>query len=219
MAGMTHVKTGLIGHPVNHSKSPLIHSYWMERHGIDGSYAVVDIAAEHLKDGVQKLVDDGYAGFNVTVPHKQAIFDLCDQVDDAAKIIGAVNTVSIENGRLCGRNTDAYGFMQNIKETIGAPNFERGPCVVLGAGGAARAVVYALAMEGAGEIIIANRTFERAKELCNIDDAIMRPVEWERRNDVLLAASFLVNTTSSGMNGKDALDIDLSLLPSRISPR
>lgn len=211
---MSVIKTALIGHPVNHSKSPLIHTHWMAQHDITGTYEAIDIEASDLKDRVLDLVDEEYRGFNVTVPHKQSIFDLCDEVDDAAKIIGAVNTVLIDNGRLLGSNTDAFGFMQNVKETVGAPNFERGPCVVLGAGGAARAVVYALAMEGAHEIIIANRTFERAKELCAINDSIMRPVEWESRNDVLLTASVLVNTTSSGMSGKDPLEIDLSLLPS-----
>lgn len=207
------VKTGLIGHPVSHSKSPLIHTHWMRQHDIDGTYEAVDIASEELKSGVQKLIDAGWKGFNVTVPHKEAIFDLCDEVDDAAKIIGAVNTVTIKNGKLHGTNTDAFGFIQNIKESAGRPNFERGPCVVLGAGGAARAVVYALAFEGAQEIIIANRTFKRAKDLCEINDSIMRPIDWEQRGDVLLTASLLVNTTSSGMSGKDPLEIDLSLLP------
>lgn len=185
----------------------------MKAHGIDGQYDAIDIHPEQLADGIQKIIDDGYCGFNVTVPHKQAIFELCDEVDEAANIIGAVNTVMIEGGKLRGTNTDAYGFMQNVIETTGLPNFEQGPCVVLGAGGAARAVMYALAQAGAKEIIVANRTFEKAQQICAIDDTIMRPVEWDQRKDVLMNASLLVNTTSSGMINKDKLEIDISLLP------
>lgn len=207
------VKTALIGHPVSQSKSPLIHRHWMKKYGIAGSYEAIDIAPENLQAGVQQLIEAGYAGFNVTVPHKQAIFDLCDEVENAAKIIGAVNTVVLKNGRLHGYNTDAYGFIQNIKENAGLPEFMRGPCVVLGAGGGARAVVYALAQAGAQEIIVVNRTLARAQQICEIDNQIMRPVEWDARHDVLMTASLLVNTTSSGMAGKDALDIDLALLP------
>lgn len=185
----------------------------MKTHFIDGQYDAIDLSSEQLADGIQKIINDGYRGFNVTVPHKQAIFELCDEVDDAAKIIGAVNTVIIEDGKLIGTNTDAYGFMQNIIETTGLPNYEQGPCVVLGAGGAARAVVYALAQSGAKEIIVANRTYEKAQKICTIDDKIMRPIEWDMRGDVLMNASLLVNTTSSGMIDKDALEIDISLLP------
>jgi shikimate dehydrogenase len=208
-----YTKTALIGHPVSQSKSPLIHSHWMKSHNIAGQYDAINVDPKYLADGIQKIIDDGYRGFNVTVPHKQAIFEICDEVDEAASIIGAVNTVIIEDGKLYGTNTDAYGFMQNIIETTGLPNFEQGPCVVLGAGGAARAVVYALAEKGAKEIIVANRTFEKAQQICAINDKIMRPIEWDERKDILMNASLLVNTTSLGMIDKGSLEIDISLLP------
>ncbi len=210
---MGFVKTGLIGHPVSHSKSPLIHNCWIAQHGLQGEYKAIDISSNDLKTGVQKLIDEGYAGFNVTTPHKQDIFALCDEVDDTARAIGAVNTVVIKDGKLYGTNTDAYGFMQNVIEGIGKPDFSKGPCVVLGAGGAARAVIHALIEAGVTNIIVTNRTGDKARDIRSMNNKILRLAEWEYRSDILKGASFVVNTTSSGMTGKDPLDIDLSLLP------
>jgi len=210
---MSFVKVGVIGHPIGHSKSPVIHNYWIAKHGLSGEYKAIDIAPENLKSGIQKLVAEGYAGFNVTTPHKQDIFALCDEVDDTAKAIGAVNTVTVKNGKLYGTNTDAYGFMQNVKETVGKVDFSKGPCVVLGAGGAARAIIYALLKEGAKDIIVTNRTGDKARDIRSMDDKYLRMAEWKYKSDILKGASFVVNTTSSGMTGKDKLDIDLFLLP------
>ena len=208
-----YIKAGVIGHPINHSKSPLIHSYWIETYGPNGSYDAIDIEPEKLKDGVQKLIDTGYAGFNVTVPHKQEIFKLCESVEETARAIGAVNTVVIKEGRLFGSNTDAFGFIENIRRSIAGIDFGSRPCVVLGAGGAARAVVYGLIGAGAKSIIIANRSRDKADDIVRMNTEIVRAVDWDARNAALDGAGFLVNTTSLGMTGKPELSMDLSNLP------
>lgn len=210
---MSFIKAGVIGHPINHSKSPIIHNHWIAQHGLSGEYKAIDIAPEHLKDGVQRLIYEGYAGFNVTIPHKQEIFKLCAEVDETAQKIGAVNTVVIKDGKLHGTNTDAFGWMENVhKNTFGA-DFVHRPAVVLGAGGAARAIVYALLEAGAQQIIITNRTADKAKDVAELNTDIVRVVPWENRSGILQDAGILVNTTSLGMAGKDALEIDLAFLP------
>ncbi|MCB1321591.1 MAG: shikimate dehydrogenase, partial [Leptospiraceae bacterium] len=148
---------GVIGHPIAHSKSPLIHNYWIKRYGLSGSYEAIDIAPEDLSERLPALFAAGYAGFNVTIPHKEAVMALCDDVTDMAAKIGAVNTLFKEEGRIIGTNTDAFGFIQNLNEAIRHFGFshalQNGPAVVLGAGGAARAVVYGLLEEGVPEIL------------------------------------------------------------------
>src|SRR5690348_12711313 len=115
---MGFIKCGVIGHPISHSKSPIIHNHWIAKHNLSGDYKAVDIAPENLEAGIRALINDGYTGFNVTVPHKQVIFALCDEVDDKSRTIGAVNTIAVRDGKLHGTNTDAYGFIENIRETI-----------------------------------------------------------------------------------------------------
>ena len=208
-----YVRAGVIGHPIKHSKSPLIHNHWIEKYGLSGEYTAIDIAPEDLKEGVQRLVDDGYAGFNVTIPHKQNIFKLCASVDDTAKAIGAVNTVVIKDSALHGTNTDAFGFIENIHRSAFGVDFVHRPAIVLGAGGAARAIVYALIGAGARQIIILNRTADKAKDVAELNTDITSVAPWERRNDILRDAGILINTTSLGMSGKEPLEIDLALLP------
>ncbi len=209
------IKTAVIGHPISHSKSPLIHNYWLDLYGLSGSYKAIDIASDNLKQGVADLVNQGYSGFNVTVPHKADIMALCDEIDDLAEAIGAVNTVSIKEGRLYGTNTDAYGFAQNIKETVKLNNwgwsFNQGKALVLGAGGAAKAVTYALIQEGVQEIIITNRTREKAEELAKLDNSKISVADWNNRSELVYGTNLVVNTTSLGMVGKPPLEIDLSL--------
>lgn len=211
---MGFIKCGVIGHPISHSKSPIIHNHWIAKHDLSGEYKAIDIAPENLEHDIRNLIADGYAGFNVTVPHKQAIFTLCDEVDDRARAIGAVNTVVVqEDGKLRGTNTDAYGFIENIRQTIPDIDFGKGLCVVLGAGGAARAVVYGLLENGADDIVITNRTADKAKEICTINDEKIMSVDWDDRSSILKKAAIVINTTSLGMTGKDALEIDLAPLP------
>lgn len=202
-------KAGVIGHPIAHSKSPFIHGYWLEQYGIAGEYKTYDIAPDHLREGINALITDGLKGFNVTLPHKQHVMELCDTLSDEAKAIGAVNTVTIaENGKLHGHNTDAYGFAQNLVDTV--PDFKWSEQVakIIGAGGAARAIMRALYDQGVRDIGITNRTKESAKMLAAEYNA--RVIEWDQKNDSLGHTTLLVNTTSLGMKGQDDLDIDLS---------
>ncbi|MEK7800927.1 MAG: shikimate dehydrogenase, partial [Pseudomonadota bacterium] len=139
------IKTAVIGHPVAHSKSPKIHSYWLQKYGLKGSYTAIDIAPENLAAGVRQLIADGYTGFNVTVPHKIAIMALCTTLSPAAQAIGAVNTVSVQkDGTLYGHNTDGFGFAANLDEALPLFDWSAGPAVVIGAGGAAHAILWAL---------------------------------------------------------------------------
>ena len=207
------IKTGVIGHPIAHSKSPLIHNHWINTHGLSGEYKTKDIAPENLHTGVQALVDDGYKGFNVTVPHKIAIMDLCDDLTPIAREIGAVNTVTVKNGKLFGTNTDAYGFTQNIKETAKNWSFGTGTAVVLGAGGAANAIIYALLQEGVPKIILTNRSREKAENLRAMSPNKITVIDWDNRNASFENTNLIVNATALGMDGKPPLDIDLSLAP------
>ncbi len=205
--------TAVIGYPIAHSKSPIIHNYWMDQHHIDASYGIVEIAPENFARDVKKLLaDENIVGFNVTAPYKQDIIAFCDEIDTSAQHIHAVNTViKSPEGKIIGANTDAYGFWQNILARY--PDFSvRGETVcVLGAGGAARAVVYALRSEGAGKIIIFNRSFENAQKLAAEFGAEAAP--WGERQEGLADCKLLVNATSLGMLGKPNLDMDLSSLP------
>ena len=206
------IKAAVIGHPIAHSKSPLIHGYWIEKYGLDGFYEAIDIPCEALEVRVRDLAAQGYVGFNVTVPHKEAIFEICDEVDDVARAVGAVNTVTLAHGKLYGTNTDGFGFIQNIVQHKNDYDFAADKVVVLGAGGAARAVLQGLLQKGCKDIILLNRTIKRAEKLA--DDFDFVQVEaWEKRNKILNGASLLVNTTALGMSGQPALEIDLGALP------
>ncbi|HNQ91578.1 MAG TPA: shikimate dehydrogenase [Alphaproteobacteria bacterium] len=203
------IKTGVIGFPIEHSKSPLIHGYWLKKYSISGSYDKFAIEPSHLKEGVQRLVDAGLSGFNVTIPHKQTIMDLCCSLTESAQKIGAVNMVSVREDRtLEGDNTDSFGFAQNVRETL--PDFDLigKTALVLGAGGAARAVIDALYTLGASRIAVVNRTAEKAQELARSFSC--EAGEWDLRNDLVGRVDFIVNTTSLGMKGQAPLEIDLS---------
>ena len=206
------IKACVIGHPVSHSKSPLIHNYWIKTYGLSGSYEAIDTAPENLKSEIRRLTDEGYQGFNVTVPHKEAILELCDKVDLGAQNIGAVNTVVIQNGALRGMNTDGFGFLHNIWDVNPKFYFEEKTAVILGAGGATRAIVSALIGEYIGQIILLNRTRARAETIreemgCMSDLIVVE--DWDHRVKLLARADLLINTTSLGMQGQPALDLDL----------
>lgn len=207
----TEIKAGVIGHPIAHSKSPIIHTHWMTQHDIFGRYDAIDVAPEELTQSLERLIEQGYVGLNVTLPHKEAVYALCDDLDDAAKAIGAVNMLTIRNGRIHGYNTDAFGFIENLKAHP-VPLHKDRPAVVLGAGGAARAVVYALKKEGFENIILINRTIEKAEALAEFFGLKNGVVPWDDRMSALVGAGLLVNTTALGMRGKDALDLSLDAL-------
>lgn len=203
------IKTGVIGHPISHSKSPLIHRYWIEKYRLSGSYEAIDLPPEALKQGVVDLFDQGYSGFNVTVPHKIAVMDVCDALSDHAQAIGAVNTMYVREGRIHGENTDGFGFIENIKACAPEDCDFRGKAVVLGAGGAALAVVHALIHAGMGEVVILNRTRAKAEAICEKFGGKPIAGDWAVRDELLRHADLIVNTTALGMAGQPPLDVDL----------
>jgi shikimate dehydrogenase len=185
----------------------------MDENNITGSYEAIDIAPANLKESIKKLIDQNYDGFNVTVPHKQSILELCDEIDGIAQQIGAVNTVIIRDGKLLGTNTDAFGFIENLKSKV--TDFKGKKSFVIGAGGASRAVIYGLLQEGIGKIILANRTIEKAQDLQKMAPDKIEIIEWDNLSQSLDDVDILINTTSLGMTGKPSLNIDLSVLPKR----
>lgn len=203
-------RAGIIGWPVAHSLSPRIHRFWLAQYGLDGRYEAVVTPPDWLADTVDGFRAGRWAGFNVTVPHKEAIMPLLDTIDPAARAIGAVNTVvALADGLFEGRNSDAPGFLASLR-TARSISTER-PAAVLGAGGASRAVLAALSDAGVREIRVANRNRARAEALAEAFPAIV--CDWDERHQMLEDAGLLVNTTSLGMVGEPRLDIDLSLLP------
>lgn len=202
------------GHPVAHSRSPLIHGYWLKELGIDGSYERVDIAPEDFASFLKRLAAEGWQGGNVTIPHKEKAFAMVERRDAAAEAIGAVNTLWFENGVLHGGNTDAYGFAANL-DSHGKSWRDANTALVLGAGGAARAIVHALQEAGIAEIRIANRTVARATELADTFGGPASAHPWTAVTELIPSSELLINTTSMGMTGQPPLDIDISRLPSK----
>lgn len=205
------MKAGVIGFPVHHSKSPIIHGHWMDKYDITGSYKTIEIHPDNFQNEVNELVTNNYNGFNVTAPYKEEILSLCYEIDDIAKAIGAVNTILIEDRKLLGKNTDSFGFIQNIKSQINF-NFKNKKCFVIGAGGAARAIIYGLLNEGIQEIYLTNRTKEKAESLRKFDEDKIKIINWEEKENYIGNIDILVNTTSLGMLGKRNLEINISSL-------
>jgi shikimate dehydrogenase len=204
----------VIGWPVEHSRSPPIHRYWLKQYGIDGAYEKEAVRPEALARFLGSLGAQGFAGANVTLPHKEAALRLAAVADEAARAIGAANTLWFDQaGRLCASNTDAYGFITNLYEQAPSWNDARWPVMVLGAGGAARAILHALLAEGVTRIFLANRTRDRAEALAQTFGPAVEAIDWQDRNRALSGCGLLVNATSLGMTGKDPLDIDLAALP------
>ena len=196
---------GIIGWPVSHSRSPRLHGFWLERHGIDGAYIPLPIRPADFIPAVRGLVAAGFAGANVTIPNKIAAFEVCDVVDETARRAGAVNTLVFDEGRITGSNTDGWGFMANLRAHGVDP--AAGPALILGAGGSARAI--AAAFQSAGSTVtIANRTRERAEHLGR-DLPGLSVLDWDDRHAALADHAIVVNTTSQGMAGQPALDLDL----------
>jgi shikimate dehydrogenase len=207
---------GLLGWPVAHSRSPVIHNHWLAQYGIPGRYVLFPVPPEKLEAAVRGIAALGLRGCNVTTPHKQAIFPLLDRVDDLARRIGAVNTVVVEqDGTLTGFNNDGNGFIQSLRDADPRWRPDTGPITVLGAGGAARAVVASLAAQGAREIRVTNRTRDKAREIADAVGSVVKVVPWEVRDEALDGIALLANATTLGMAGKPSLDIALDRLPLR----
>jgi shikimate dehydrogenase len=202
----------VIGWPVGHSRSPLIHNYWIKQHGLDAEYRREAVAPEQFKDFITHLAARGYVGANVTVPHKEAALALSEP-DDRARAVGAANTLWLDGSRLRSTNTDVEGFIGNLDAT--APGWDHGlqSALVLGAGGAARAVVFGLLERGVGRILLVNRTAERAAALRTQFGERVMLARWSDLDGLMAQAGLLVNTTSLGMAGQPSLTIDLARLP------
>ncbi|QEL24563.1 shikimate dehydrogenase [Bosea sp. F3-2] len=200
----------VIGHPIAHSRSPLIHGEWLRQYGIAGCYERVDVAPPDLPAFIQRLREGEFAGGNVTVPHKEAMMALVDEVSDAGKAVGAVNTLWRDGTRILADNSDVPGFLAHLDATVPDWQGRVGTALVLGAGGAARGICYGLKLRGVDRILIVNRSRERADEL---RAAFGRPLEtgaWDQRDRLVGQADLIVNTTALGMQGKPPLEIDLS---------
>ena len=201
---------GVIGNPIAHSKSPVLHGHWLKTYGIAGHYVPLEVEADSLGDVLRAMPKMGFVGCNVTIPHKERVMQYVDQITDRATLIGAVNTLIFKtDGSIIGDNTDGYGFIENLRQ--GAPDWDAtsGPAVVLGAGGAARAVVASLLDAGAPEILLTNRTRVRADKLREDFGARVNVVEWVQAGNILEEAATLVNTTSLGMTGKSELRVPM----------
>jgi shikimate dehydrogenase len=200
---------GIAGWPVTYSRSPRLHGFWLQRYGIDGTYIPLPIQPDDFQTAIRGLVAVGFAGANVTIPHKLSAFDICDDVDASAHRAGAVNTLVFRDGKIAGSNTDGYGFIANLRANGVDP--ARGPALLLGAGGSARAVAAALLDLGA-KVTVANRTSARAEALAR-DLPGLRTLAWRDRGAALADHALLVNATPLGMTGHEALDLDLGCAP------
>lgn len=202
-----HKKAGVIGWPVSHSLSPKLHSYWLKKYGIDGEYVPLPIQPDKLEEGLQRLIDEAYVGANLTVPHKELVLAYVDEIDALAQAVGAVNTLVFRSGKIIGSNSDVVGFSNNISPFI----VGKQKAVVVGAGGAARAVIVALKQLGFENIVICNRSEDKAHILAQQHHAEV--VTWDKKHLVLRDADLLVNTTSLGMQNQPALELSLEYLP------
>jgi shikimate dehydrogenase len=201
----------LIGWPAAHSRSPLIHRYWLRMLGIEGGYVIEAVPPDDFRDFVLRLSLRGFVGANVTIPHKERALSL-SKPDARASAVGAANTLWYENGELCSTNTDVEGFINNLDAS--APGWDKAEeALVLGAGGAARAVVFGLIERGIKTVHLANRTIGRAQALASQFGASVHPVAWDEVGELLPRAGLLVNTTSLGTRGQPPLEVDVSLLP------
>ena len=204
---------GVIGHPIAHSRSPLLHGHWLARYGIKGHYIPMDVSAADLPQALAMLPKLGFVGVNVTIPHKEAVLKLADVVTDRAALIGAANTLIFRaDGKIHADNTDGVGFMANLRQL--APHWQAatGPAALFGAGGAARAVIAALIEAGIPEIRIANRTRLRAEVLKRDFGGRLVVYDWSRAGDMLAGAALVINATSLGMTGKPDLRLPLDQL-------
>lgn len=205
---------GVMGWPVAHSRSPKLHNYWLAQHALPGAYVPLAIAPEGLERALRALPALGFSGVNLTIPHKEAALLHVDRIDALAQRVGATNCVTVEaDGMLAATNTDGFGYLASIEDADPTWRADAGPVVMLGAGGAARAILLALIDRGATDIRLVNRTASRADDLAREFGGPVRAVAWSARADALAGAAMLVNTTSQGMSGQGALDIDLAKLP------
>ena len=204
---------GVMGWPISHSRSPLLHGYWLRELNIDGAYLAFAVDPENIEAALRALPILGISGVNLTVPHKELAMSVCDHIDSIGRRIGALNTIVVnDDGTLSGTNTDAFGFLENLRAKS-VWRASDGPALVLGAGGAARAIVAALIDDGIGEVRLANRTLSRAEALAAEFGRAVTTVPWDQINAAMDGTALLVNTSTLGMTGQPDLELDLHDLP------
>jgi shikimate dehydrogenase len=214
MSDSPFVLAGVMGWPVAHTRSPAIHNHWIARYGLKGAYVQLPVQPDRLEAAIRGLPALGFAGCNVTVPHKVSAMRLMDELHPAARRVAAINTIVVQpDGRLLGMNNDGAGYIQSLRDADPAWRGDAGPALVLGAGGAARAIVVALLDEGVPVLRITNRTLERAQALAEAFGDRVKVVPWAERNEAMTGVSLLVNTTTQGMHGQAPLDVTLEVLP------
>ncbi len=211
---MTDTKHAFVtGTPIKHSKSPRVHSYWLQKYGLEGRYEAVETDETSLQELFAAVRTGEWQGGNITLPHKQLAFELCDQLTDMARKIGAVNTIWQKGGQIFGDNTDGYGFLANLDDQVPEWDQHKNVAIVLGAGGAARAILNALVEKGFEKIYLLNRTLARAEELADQIDGLIEAQPLDKFNELAVGADFVVNTSSIGMNGTRFEDLHVDKLP------
>jgi len=205
---------GVMGWPVHQSRSPMLHNYWFKQHNLAGTYVPLAVKPQDIETALRGLPALGFSGVNITIPHKQTSMPLMAEIDAVGRGIGAINLVVVRpDGSMVGSNTDAYGCIANIRQMRPEWRPDAGPVAIMGAGGASRTAIWALADAGVKEIRIANRTHERALTVAKELRAPCKVVRWEERHDILDGAAVLVNATNQGMIGQPPLDLKLDKLP------
>ena len=214
MSDSPFVLAGVMGWPVAHTRSPAIHNHWIAQHGLKGAYVQLPVRPDRLEAAIRGLPALGFAGCNITVPHKVSAMPFMDELHPTARRVAAINTIVVQpDGRLLGMNNDGAGYIQSLRDADPSWRGDAGPALVLGAGGAARAIVVALLDEGVPELRITNRTLERAQVLAEAFGDRVKVVPWAQRNEAMAGVSLLVNTTTLGMHGQQPLDVALDALP------
>ncbi len=205
---------GVMGWPVAHSRSPVIHNHWIRQYGLNGAYGLFPVEPQNIDDAIRGLKALGLAGCNITIPHKVEAMKRMDWVDPLAQRMGAINTIVVQaDGALHGYNNDGFGFIQSLRDDKPDWRADAGPITVLGAGGAARAIVLSLIDEGASEIRLINRTRAKADALAQEFGQVVTAYDWSERHDALAGCALLINTTNQGMHGQPDLDLQLDQLP------
>ena len=211
--GHEKIRAGVIGWPIIHSLSPRLFRYWLKKSTISGSYDAFPIEGTGLSALLKNMAEEGFSGLNVTAPHKQVVLDHLDGLSDCARRIGAVNTITIKkNGTLFGDNTDGFGFIENLRQNYAGFNTTAGPSIVIGAGGAARAIVAALVNAGAPKIKVVNRTRSKAEKLAEDIGGPIDVLDWSDRHDALEDVTIVTNATTLGMVGRPPLNLSLDAL-------
>jgi shikimate dehydrogenase len=214
VADQKFVLAGVMGWPVAHSRSPVIHNHWIAQYGLRGAYALLPVQPDKLTDAIRGLPALGFAGCNITIPHKVHAMAMMDVVHPVAQRMGAINTIVVQaDGSLHGFNNDGFGYIQSLRDAKPDWRGDAGPVLVLGAGGAARAVVLSLLDEGAPEVRLINRTRSKAEDLAALLGDRVKVFDWSERNDAMAGVALLVNTTNQGMHGQADLDVRLDALP------